>query len=318
MDQNIVMVIVYAHVTLRRRNSYGRRCFNKKNRKSKTIWCLASDVNATRKKEDKVGLSTRPYTQNREMNDFNEFYELMELPNILMIWRIFTWYKSGGLTKSILYRFLVSEEWLKTWPNLSQFILNRTYLDHCPLILKYNNDDWGPKSFKVMNRWFQEEGFQNLVKSSYEKCQVQGCGLYKIKEKLKALKRDIRAWNKVRYDNLEERTSTLEKDIVVLDLKDEQHNLSIDELAKRAQLLESHWEVSRKYKSFIHQRLRIKWQHEGDNNTIFSLIRQLEEEIQWRQVCVEKWGLVGGPERYKGRDKALLPPKFQGARGCRT
>lgn len=85
MDQNIVMVIVYAHVTLRRRNSYGRRCFNKKNRKSKTIWCLASDVNATRKKEDKVGLSTRPYTQNREMNDFNEFYELMELPNILMI-----------------------------------------------------------------------------------------------------------------------------------------------------------------------------------------------------------------------------------------
>lgn len=29
MDQNIVMVIVYAHVTLRRRNSYGRRCFNK-------------------------------------------------------------------------------------------------------------------------------------------------------------------------------------------------------------------------------------------------------------------------------------------------
>lgn len=50
---------------------------------------------------------------------------------------------------SKLDRFLITEEWLNTWNNLSQWGLKRSVSDHCPVVLKVNEVDWGPKPFRM-------------------------------------------------------------------------------------------------------------------------------------------------------------------------
>lgn len=57
-----------------------------------------------------------------------------------------------------------------------------------------------------------------------------------MKEKLKALKNEMRLWKKGRFGNLEERALKLEKEIASLDIKDECDGLSNKELAQRAHL----------------------------------------------------------------------------------
>jgi len=69
------------------------------------------------------------------------------------------------------------------------------------------------------------------VTANYANLQIHGWGLYRMKEKLKVLKKEICAWNKGRFDNLEERTLILGKEINALDIRNEQHGLSSDELA---------------------------------------------------------------------------------------
>jgi len=57
-----------------------------------------------------------------------------------------------------------------------------------------------------------------------------------VKEKLKALKNEMRLWKKGRFGNLEERALKLEKEIASLDIKDECDGLSNKKLAQRAHL----------------------------------------------------------------------------------
>lgn len=68
-------------------------------------------------------------------------------------------YKADGSTMSRLDRFLLSEEWLNEWPELSQWGLKRSVSDHCAVILKERDINWGPKPFRMMKCW---EGMRSL------------------------------------------------------------------------------------------------------------------------------------------------------------
>lgn len=59
-----------------------------------------------------------------EMDDLNEFYTFMEIFDILMIGRGFTWCRNSDSTKNRMDRFFFLKEWLKFWSNFSQFILD--------------------------------------------------------------------------------------------------------------------------------------------------------------------------------------------------
>lgn len=58
---------------------------------------------------------------------------------------------------------LVSENFMDSFPNISYVVLERRWLDHCPLVLKEMVLDYGPTSFKFFNLWLEMEYFFDIV-----------------------------------------------------------------------------------------------------------------------------------------------------------
>jgi len=77
----------------------------------------------------------------------------MELNDILMIGRKFTWYSVSGTDMSRLDRVLLSNYWLNKWPDSSQYILDRPISDHCAIVLKHKIIDWGLTPFRALDVW---------------------------------------------------------------------------------------------------------------------------------------------------------------------
>ena len=99
------------------------------------VWCVVEDFNSIRRKEERKSVvSASVYS--REIKVFNDFIENMELLDIIMAGRKFTWYKPNGTVKSRIDRILVSREWLDVWPNSKQLVLIRKVSNHCALVLK--------------------------------------------------------------------------------------------------------------------------------------------------------------------------------------
>lgn len=55
---------------------------------------------------------------------FNAFILDVELPDLPLVGRKFTWYRADGKTMRRLNRFLLSEDWLCTWCNSRNEVYN--------------------------------------------------------------------------------------------------------------------------------------------------------------------------------------------------
>ena len=122
--------------------------------------------------------------------------ELLEVPTV---GRQYTWFRPNGESKSRLDRALISPEWRDTWAESVQFTLSRNFSDHCPILLKANNVDWGPKSFRILNCWLTDKSFTDVANHCWNSVQVVGWGAYVLKEKIKRLKGRLKIWNKEEY-----------------------------------------------------------------------------------------------------------------------
>ena len=87
----------------------------------------------------------------------------MAVEEVRSIGRKYTWIRPNGSVMSKLDRFFISDNWLTLWPDTTQFVLDRDFSDHCPILLRSKSVDWGPKPFKVMDWWLQDKGFQEIV-----------------------------------------------------------------------------------------------------------------------------------------------------------
>lgn len=76
------------------------------------------------------------YSRHEEMGLFNRFLPDAGQFDFPLMGRKYIWYKDDGSAISRLDRFLVSEEWLSSWQNLSQWGMQPTLSDHCAVVLK--------------------------------------------------------------------------------------------------------------------------------------------------------------------------------------
>ena len=114
------------------------------------LWCVLGDFNCIRNPNERIGKIDRLLGDN-SMQEFNEWIEDMELLEVPTVGRQYTWFRPNGESKSRLDRALISPEWRDTWAESVQFTLSRNFSDHCPILLKANNVDWGPKPFRILN-----------------------------------------------------------------------------------------------------------------------------------------------------------------------
>ncbi|KAK2372487.1 hypothetical protein QL285_073613 [Trifolium repens] len=228
------------------------------------VWCIVGDFNSVVEASERRGVGSGG---GREMEDFRAFIREMEVVDMPLLGRQFTWFHSNGFNMSRLDRFLLSTDWMALWGRPEVWVLARDVSDHCPLILKYNNDDWGPKPFRFNNYWLQNKNFKNLVVETWNSQHFTGWMGFVLKERLKGLKGVIKAWSKEVYGKPEEKKNSLVDQINALDLKSVSIDLSLEEVARRKLLFDELWVVLKCIDASIFQRSRSKWLREGDSNT---------------------------------------------------
>ncbi|MCH95019.1 transposon TX1 putative protein, partial [Trifolium medium] len=202
----------------------------------------------------------------REFGGFIEDANLMDLP---LLGRRFTWYHANGRSMSRIDRFLVSPEWLEMWGDCLVWVCPRDISDHCPLILKNNNNVWGPKPFRFNNHWIENKHFMEVVEACWREQEVSGWMGYVLQAKLRCLKLRLKDWSMVEFGNVENKVKILIENIQELDLRGEITGLASHEMIARKELFVEFWKLQKYRETIIFQRSKSKWLRQGDAKSSF-------------------------------------------------
>lgn len=241
-------------------------------------WCVAGDFNVVRSANERRGSSLQlGYS---DMVEFDKFIYDMGLNDLPLIGRKYTWRRANGACMSRIDRFLISDEWLNVWQDLSQWGMDRTVSDHCAIVLKPGYKDWGPKPFHVLNCWLQSNGFAIFFAEKWGDLNVSSWGSYVVKEKLKLMKQEPKAWKKNSFGDINVRLKLVVADIKQLDEKAELGSfMDIDNLRRR-EAFESFRKLSFMKDSLTFQKSRIKMAAAGrlEFKLLSCMCEQNEEE----------------------------------------
>jgi len=149
-NKRVSIINVYAPCDLQRKRQQWDEILQLKTTSQAGLWCVLGDFNSIRHQDERVS-SAQSVGVDPSISEFNSWILDMALEDVRSVGRRFTWCRPNGSAMSRLDRFLLSDDWLVHWPHSTQFMLDRDYSDHCPILLKSKNIDWGPKPFKVMD-----------------------------------------------------------------------------------------------------------------------------------------------------------------------
>ena len=196
-----VLVNVYATCILRDKKILWEELTSVKEALQVPVWCLCGDFNVVRSRCERKGIRVG-VDSSSEIVGFNSFIENNMLFDLPIVGKNFTWFKPNGTAKSRIDRVLVSEEWLVRWPMSKQYVQSREVSDHCAIVVKDVQKDWGPKPFRSLDIWLQERSFCGMVKDFWLAYSVEGNAFVRFKEKLKSLKGDLKKWNRDVFGNI--------------------------------------------------------------------------------------------------------------------
>jgi hypothetical protein len=231
-------------------------------------WCVIGDFNAVLFPEERRGVNMDIHST-LEMTGFRRFQEELELVDLPLLGRKFTWYHSNGVAMSRIDRGWVSLDWLEEWGDCSVWVCSRDVSDHCPVVLKYADNDWGIKPFRFNNFWLDHKNFKKVVEDCWRANPVTGWMAFVLKEKLKALKLCLKEWHSKEYGNVDCNISKRVEEIRDLDVRGESMGLSTHEVSRRKELFVDFWKLQKIKEASIFQRSRSKWLNQGDANTKF-------------------------------------------------
>ena len=228
-------------------------------------WCIGGDFNEIRVLGERLGCSRR----DRGMREFNCFVDRMELLDLPMQGRKFTWCnKEGGERWSRIDRFLIDAAWLEVF-NFKVWGLPKMVSDHYPIILREDLRNWGPKPFKFFNTWCTYPDFQSVAKQAWDSSAAWGWSGFKIMVKMRDLKKSLKEWSAKVVGDVKGKMIKLEHELHMFDLQAESRSLSEDEQEIRKKVREEYWKVSREVDRIWLQKSRLDWSLKGDRNTRF-------------------------------------------------
>ncbi|GAU42390.1 hypothetical protein TSUD_296880 [Trifolium subterraneum] len=203
-----------------------------------------------------------------ERSEFSLFIEAMEVIDIPVLGKKFTWFNSNGSTMRRLYRFLLSEGFIHKGGISNQWISDHDISDHCPIWLECSILNWGHKPVKFNNCWVDHPEFLDLVKNIFAQSNVRGTKTFVISEKMKRLKEALKKWNR---DVFGFKDLCIDKTVRELnEVEDLIANGDVDPADLNSkELVRKFWEQIHSKESLLRQKSRTKWIQEGDSNSRF-------------------------------------------------
>ena len=142
--QKMSIVNIYSPCDVAQKRNLWEQIRQLRNSSFGGLWCIHRDFNSVRNLVERVRICQRGvYDSNVE--EFSDWIAELDFEDVPCVGRKFTWYKPNGTAKSTLDRVLVSAECFEKWQGCIQFIIERNFQDHCPVLLKSENIDWAIK-----------------------------------------------------------------------------------------------------------------------------------------------------------------------------
>ncbi|GJX28468.1 RNA-directed DNA polymerase, eukaryota, reverse transcriptase zinc-binding domain protein [Tanacetum coccineum] len=240
-------------------------------------WAIMGDMNVTLDpKEHSVGSSV----MSKDMNDFKDCVNDIEVEDVTSYGLFFTWTKNLYKTKSgdntgilkKLDRAMGNEILICKYPQTHAIFLSYLISDHCPVdLLIPNVVQARKKAFRFSNFVASKKEFKDEVAKVWGSCQSE-CKMFKVVKDLKALKKPLKklAW---KDGDIFEHVKDLRER-----LKDIQSKIDVDPSNKvlreeESSILLMYNAAMSDEEQLLFQKAKIKWLSVGDmNNEYFHRI----------------------------------------------
>ncbi|GMI98534.1 hypothetical protein HRI_003522700 [Hibiscus trionum] len=164
---------------------------------------LGGDFNIVLNEEERIGVSFNK----RAVRIFSQFIEDLSLVDIPLKGSYFTWSNHRGVPSfSRLDRFLLSVDFLNSWPNLLQVSFPKGISDHNPIGLTLMEEHWGPRPFKWFDYLGEDRKYTDMIKKRCTENEGKGISIV-----LRNCKEATKKWVAANYKNNEESIDFLEK-----------------------------------------------------------------------------------------------------------
>ncbi|XP_009595092.1 uncharacterized protein [Nicotiana tomentosiformis] len=161
--------------------------------------------------------------------------------------------------------------------------------DHCPFVVEMiQTQEKKGKAFRYCNMWSKHPDFLHIVAEGWA-MQVEGCKIYQVVKRLKALKQKLRILHKRNFSYVINEANKDREEVYKLQAMLQQtpldQNLQQQEKYARDKFMES----SLMAENFLMQRSKATWIRLRDDNTkyFFSIIKQ-------RRLVQSQLGLIKG------------------------
>ncbi|XP_071688757.1 uncharacterized protein [Rutidosis leptorrhynchoides] len=234
-------------------------------RYDKAMWVLLGDFNEVRSKSERKNTNFLEHRAKR----FSNFIKDNNLIDIPLRGRIYMRISTNGVEFSKLDRFLVSKNFLQQWPNTHALVLNKKHTDHCPIILKEGNVDFGPKPTKVFDEWLHHKEAPEVIKVAWL-MEVKSSNLDCIfRDKLKNVKAELRKWYSTSPGKLKAEIDELTELVNNWEIRAETDVLNETQLKDWMDSRDNLFKREKVELEMLKQKSRFKWALEGDENTKF-------------------------------------------------
>ncbi|XP_074299769.1 uncharacterized protein LOC141630931 [Silene latifolia] len=178
-------------------------------------------------------------------------------------------HEHGTKVCSRLDRMLINVDWMDCFPDSYVHFLPEGLFDHCPGLIHFEGEiHRRGKPFKYFNMWSLTPNYDNIVSTGWHR-EWKGTPIFRVVQKLKSLKPDLKKLNKEQFGDIENLTHIAElalnqfQTMLVQDPLNEELCLSEKECATELT------ELRKARDQYLRQKAKCEWMEHGDDNNAY-------------------------------------------------